>query len=1660
MGGVLFAQNQIQECFLWIEPDFNSECMITGYNPREEFLPRPFSEDSECNMVCKNSRVRYTVHGTSGIYHWNVQGGTILQNIGNVIIVSWGNVSSGLVTVTVEIDGVIGICSAELCVELVEPPTVASISTPAYYLLADGTQVIDVCRGQTISFTDMSLDNNGIASIQWNAISYNISGFTSNFEITPTQPGVFYVEHTAKNNCGCSSIERYQIRVNDDDLKFEMSCYGTVCENSTHTYTLINPTCTSYNWNVQGGTFTQSSQNSPTITVNWNNPPSDGYGIISIDLNPCNTNCALTNSIKIPIITSTVNISGPTTVCEDDVFVYSVPLWGATSYQWSICGYMPNGNMYCLPIIYGETINEIVVLFPSLPAAAHVSSYTITVKYENEFLGCSGSATLTVDVKPKLIITASSTNICVGDTVKFESNTTDANPANWTINNNPQTSASSFNHSFPNPGTYIIAASNSAYCNQASIIVTVNPAPPPIPYDSIFGPHVACPNTSITLTATPTSSQYSLVWKPVCSNDIFYGDSVSIAFADEVCNVLVYQRDIITGCMSQPTTDTIKPFTLTHFDIDTFPLCAGQTQILSAPTVSGEVMYLWSINPINAASVVGSDISPTVTVIANHVQNSISPYVTVTLKRTYCVSVEIYDYYILKITNLPPPQLTYDTVICAGQQASFFANNLPLNATSFQWNFNGQIGTTNPYQRYFDSSGIYNFTFQYSVDDCTSSPASGSINVKPTPSATISSFQQNSTTHLSVPFATSATYLWSTSDITNVINTNNVLGTYCCTVTLNGCQNYSCITLLNSIIPDTCQNITLYKTAISPDCNKYSITVVNPPQGLQQLNWAISPNSSYNNITTPSFPSTTATFGLAGQFTVIASGKNPTTGECYNGSIGIDIDYVPHVSYSMSCSNILTVSDISHYIQGFDTATVTRTVNVVAGSYTNSRIFGPTQDTLQFDLSTVSTNSGTITLTIGSYCTVTIPFNVSVMPIITQMSIIGRCESTPILFEAAGTNVSYFKWDFGDSSYNFGNSIYHTYDTVKNYTVTLTAYNLSGCTASSSQTITISPNNIIGTLEQSGPDLCMGQARLIYWDQNILASLSYNWSTQPYNSGAQHYVYNSGDYFVTITSSIGCIEEKVTNVNFINRPTAKIFGSTQYCEGDSVKLYSYAGENITYLWQVAGLTPPPIYTQNLSLLLAAGNYQVTLTVSNADGCSSMSTTNIIIHPKPNPPSISLSADSHCIHQPPISVYAPAGVNLHWSNGYYGNPAYFYNAGFISAYQTDNYGCQSDNTLLYICPAPNFDALLTGCYERCPAELPDSVPLYTLIPTAPYFGTNFKCESPRYTWNFNGVPFPNIINVPISYTTYLPIPSFGNYTMTVNYGDNCTVESTRLTISEKDCDDPCGTVEYCYVKCCEVYFTQIVRICNYGTQPITYTQLIAAPGHTVMSWSPNPLIIQPGKCEFVTVTVRVDDFSQTIGHFSIISQTEEGECSVEFELKLDWTLCVEENTCEVRDAEMVYDPVASIPYQTSYFDLSILLPNGTTGVIDFWTEPQVILNYNYNQPYLTGKLIFNYAQLKEMAEKGESVCFYLLICIDMDYLCLLHKCIPAKDIFNIIYSNPDDKELSKNVKEIKKILLDFSSKNSNLSKAYRKMPSKSMFRQNTQTIQTKKTKKCY
>lgn len=1597
-----------------IIPLGDNQCIT--YNPHGNYL----FDNSPVIKTCKGNTVTYEAVGQNlTSYTWTVTGGTSqLSQNNQQCTVTWGNDDHGSIEVTCTTSSE-ETCADRLNVYIEDKPTCRSISTPAYYINPNNPseKIIHVCFGDSLIFTDNSVSpSSPIVSYYWaspwgtsanRTYSFSAQSIGSDFELV----------HRIYNECGCYDEETISIIV-DEACPLELSCYGTVCAHSSADYFVNSPTCSSYHWDVDGGTIIDG-QNTQHIKVLWG-APETGYGTISLDATPCQCSCKAIKSVRIPVISENVPIKGPDIICNNSIESFSLPLWGGTGYHWTVS---PENNA---SIIQADSTNEILL------RTSQTGTYTITATYKCDFIHCGPyTATKTITVKDNLEITSPQTDIvCKGEDATFTTNSTTA--SSWSIFKNnipvhqPSSPSVELIYAFSDEGFYTIKATNTDFCNTAEMTIEVAPIPPQP--TNINGPHEICPNSSEYYTAEALSSDYYILWEwhnggtdPVTCT----GERVMITFGSEASDINVYQVDKRTGCHSEAA--VLHTYL---FNFGTWPysspikMCEGQTKNLNQLTLHPDVpvLYKWTIDPTQALTVVGDHLQPHITLMANYCDPEVNT-ATLRLDWTAC-KVDHVNIATVILGEIDPPAIQ-NGVYCRSisSELTLADEEDLLNADKQQssWEVEG-VGTFLgiPGHVVFPTTGVYNITLNYvSRFGCTvTSSTQVNVGTFPTVDMAFADGQICVTAHTFQP----VTYTWSSS-----VRSQNCVpiptdGPISCTVCLeNGC----CTTLNYSPPPQPCINasgienvrtrcynivdVTLNPNVMLPatltfyrgnialintvQLDDYTCTLLLPSPGITKmhLEW-----SDINGDYCEDYPYTPTPSSDWLNFSI--------TGDCYGNIIIHD---------NSSYVSTPPVRDVTvTYPGGTPIATqFTTDPTLVIPAYASSTTEIPFQIHIQFDNSTT--------------CALDYNRTLGPIPMIRGLSIPSTmCANTPAIFtaDAIGSGLEY-KWNFGDDSYNYGNNIYHTYGTTP-HDCFLQVTDDHGCIKNRVFSVTVVGNNIVRRLSNSDPiaNCPSDPLGLLYTDdhfpqQYLIPSNQFHWTPQvtfptpsPQTYQQRFNVYQGGDFRVLeVDPNTGCKGEATLNVKYPNEIPTFIVCKDTYCQGEQALAIGNAGPQYQYQWE--------LHDQSDAIIGSSTDANYRFTVPTGTTCTLFLTVRegnctdpeapisktININSLPPAPVIQYNGNP-CITEGPVELNAAVNPSyrLLWSNGNIGFTTQYLTDGPASAYYIDNNGCHSPLGVINIPKAPDFDGVLTGCYPICMESTDAATAVYQLGCDV---GVDWEWQLEGNTIKNGTVPSP-----PASIR--LPLPSSGNYNLFVeDYGEGCTARSPTLQLTPVDCVSGSGgfipsdhridcskILLECTPNGCEVEYSGSVYLCNLSQSTINLSNIGSNP-LLPTTWSPStPIPIAAGNCITLNFSFTYDFTTPTAVQFTLFDDLGAPVGSFAVEL-LDAYDCLSPGDC---DLSM---PISVTPYPNlihpgdmAYFSLSCAPVAGIT-IMKVWCDgPGEVVSGTGGTSY-SGTWMIDLNRLSQMAFDGEEICFYVLYCIDGEKPCVTKTCYNAYNLYD-------------------------------------------------------------
>jgi large repetitive protein len=992
-------------------------------------------------------------------------------------------------------------------------------------------------------------------------------------------------------------------------------------------------------------------------------------------------------------------------------------------------------------------------------------NYTVTATGNN---GCTATSTplaISVIPAPSVGPIVGSSNLCVGSSYNFTSST--ANGL-WTSNNPSVVNVN------PNSGLVTASAAGTAVLtynvanvpgclntNPGSTTASVTVNTPPVAQITVGGATTFCQGGSVTLTA---SSGVSYLWSNGATTQAITATS-SGSYTVTVTNA--------NGCS---TTSLAVPVTVNPApNANIFPgssvnVCAGSSVTLSTGTAAA---YAWSNGATTPTISVNAAGSFSVTLTGSNGCTATSAATTVTL------------------TSLPTANITTSgaTSICQGSSVSLSATS--GTGYTYLWSNGATTQTINA-----TASGAYSVTV--SNNGCSASSAATSVNVIPTPTASITAsgpltFCDGGSVTLSAPSGNGFTYAWSNGSIAQNIS-SAVSGTFSVTVsnsfgcsatstavavTVNPLPAISQLSGPSTVCMGSSGTLThaftggIYSVANTSVAaigqTSGAITPVAPGSTLVTYTYANAfgcSNSVQTNLTVNPSPSATATpngattFCQGGSVGIAAPAALQTTYLWSNGSTQQNINASTSGNYNVVMTNSFGCSSTSN--------TVAVTVNALPSTlvYPSAAVTICSGNSVTLSTSTAaayqwSNGSSAATITVnaaGSYtatltgsngCTATtapivVTVNQTPTAAITASGPTAICQGSNVTLTAtAGVGYTYL-WSNGATTASI------TASAAGANTVTVTN---NGCSATSAPaTITINPVPS-AAIAASGPlSFCDGgTVTLTAPAGNNFTYLWTNGSTSQSVSTT-----TSGSFGLTVTNAFGCStvgSPAVVTVNPLPAQTPLI-GSTTVCQGTGPILshavpggiYATSNSSVLNVATLSGnLTPGNI-----------GTAQITYTYSNAFGCSNAVTQTFSVNPSPTASISPLGATTFC-QGGSVDIQASTGASTYlWSNGATTSTISAATSGTYTVVVSNTFGCTATSNAIAVNvnPAPNATIYPGASVNICDGS---SVTLST--------GT-----AAAYLWS-NGSTAPTIT-----------LNAAGTYSVVLTGSNGCTATSSATTVT--------------------------------------------------------------------------------------------------------------------------------------------------------------------------------------------------------------------------------------------------------------------------------------
>lgn len=871
------------------------------------------------------------------------------------------------------------------------------------------------------------------------------------------------------------------------------------------------------------------------------------------------------------------------------------------------------------------------------------------------------------------------------------------------------------------------------------------------------------------------------------------------------------------GCVKSLTKTNYIPMTTkpnAAFTASVTGSCNAPLTTTFNNTTTGAVTYEWNFGD---GSPISTQASPT------HTYTAPGSY-TVQLIATNaggCKDTLIRTSYV-SIGNLDASFTTSSTTACTNNPITFTNTTVPGPGNSTWYFGDGGTATTANATHNYIAAGTYTVKLVVQYANCSDS-ATQTVTITQGPQL---SFTASPTTGCTVPFTTqftntttgAASYAWDFGDGTTSTaaapsHTYTSLGSY--TVRLiatsaNGCKdtlikpNY--IVLQNPVV-------TISATPAGGCIPFTSVFSVSSTATITSYSWTFGDggtgtgsNPSHTYTTSGSFP-VTLTYQTA----------NGCTG---TASIVVGAGTPPDASFTGAPVNVCPNQTVTFT----NTSTGATSYAWLFGDGTTSTLANPTHaysDPGTFTVRLIAYNGACAdTFTIVNMITVSLPKSLFTWSI--------NCANRKqVTFQNASVGASTHSWNFGDGNTSTALNPVHTYAANGNYAVTLTVTNANnGCTDVYTDTVRI--YDITPQFTVSDTTVCRSEN--VFFTALMPASLTsnYTWSLGPVGysgmSNPINYAYAaSGIYTIklVVTDKYGCKDSLIKpNHVRVGTPTVDFNASPLTgCPPLNVSFSSLSTPNggfaiTNYNWNFGDGVTLGGNNPNVSHLYAnTGAYTVTLTATDANGCTGTLTKNTYI--TVSKPTAQFTADTSLCSNETVTFNNTStggtGLTYQWNFGDGGtstatSPTHTYTTPgtyTVRLIATSGSGCSDTLIRTNYIHVYNVVAgfVASDTFSNCP-------------PLAVNF-TSTTTGASSYAWSFGNNATSNLTNPSTLYT----FPGVYPVKLVVKNTQGCKDSVTKnITVL-----GPTGTFTYTPVN---------------GCQPMTVTFTATTQNATTLVWDMN------------------------------------------------------------------------------------------------------------------------------------------------------------------------------------------------------------------------------
>jgi|GEM_PF-247555 len=1155
------------------------------------------------------SSTAYTVNYTTGS---GVQNATITSNgSGEVIIPTLPAGTYSNVTVAIG-----------ACISSAVGPFNLSDPNPPSTPIAGGNSPI--CEGSSINLTASS-STPGVTYAWVGPNSFTSATQNPSITNAALAAGGTYTVTAQLNGC-TSASGTVNITVNVVPAVPTVSSNSPICEGAALNLTAGSTTPgVTYAW--AGPNSFASAVDNPTIS----NAPTTATGTYSVtaSLNGCTSAAGTTNATvyAIPAISSSSS-TNPTTCATA---TGSITLNGLLSSAVYTVTYTSGSGAQTASITSNASGS---VIIPNLAAGIYSN---VTVALNNCTSPSVGPFNLSDPNPPATPVASGNTPICEGSTINLTASSSTPGVTYAWVGPNSFTSTtqnpSITNAALATGGTYTVTAQLNG-CTSASslpvaIVVNLVPVMPTVSSNSPI-----CAGAALNLTANSTTTGVSYAWTGPNSFTSAV-QNPTIAAATTAATGTYSVTASLNGCTSAAgtTAATVNAIpAITSSSSSNPTTCATSTGSITLNGLLASTAYTVNYTSASGAQTasITSDASGSV-IIPSLLAGS---YSNVTVALNNCTSPSVGPFSLSDPNPPATPVAASNTPVCSGSALNLTATSATAGV-SYTWTGPNSFTSTTQNPTISNvavaATGIYSVTA--TLNSCVSAAGTTTVTIKATPAITTSTSTNpiscatstgsialngllpNTLYTVSYTRNSSSLIVGLTANASGTVTIANLAAaTYSnITVTYNGCTSAAVgpFTLSDPNPPAT---PTAYSNTPLCNGNTLNLTSSSTTAGVSYA-WT-GPNSFTSTLQNPSIPNATA--AATGTYNVTATLNSCTSAA---SSVAVVVNTTPNISSTGSVNpancGASTGSIILNGLAASSSYVVNYTRNTVAQTATiSSNVSGV--------LTIPSLSAGTyanISVTIG-ICPSNIvgPITLSdpappAIPVIAGTATL--CEKSALNLTASSSSAgATFAWTSTNGFTAVGNTVTIPTTTTANsgtYTVTAT---LNNCTSSSTKAVVVNPYPV--TNFDTSIFVCMPNGALNLTNRTTVpgnSSITYVWD---FGDGSptstlvnESHVYGSiGSYTIKLSAtSNGCTKDSIKSFSsFFDKPIAlfKVSKDT-ICQGVTstfTDLSTAPNSTIkTWAWDFGDGSSNTISDPNKKYG-SPGNYQISLIVKNAQGCSS------------------------------------------------------------------------------------------------------------------------------------------------------------------------------------------------------------------------------------------------------------------------------------------------------------------------------------------------------------------------------------------------------------------------------------------------------------------------